>query len=92
METTNKAALTLYVRHGCHLCEDMLAVLDSFADELAFTVTTIDIDRNPALRARYDTLVPVLALEDRQICHYFLDLDALKRTLADFQHREHANR
>ena len=37
----------------------------------------IDIDRDIELIHLYDTKVPVLCLADREICHYFLDSEAL---------------
>jgi len=43
----------------------------------------IDIDRDPALVRLYDSKVPVLCLEDQEICHYFLDSDALLRAIND---------
>ena len=38
----------------------------------------IDIDRDLDLIHLYDTKVPVLCVGDRDICHYFLDSDALQ--------------
>ena len=75
--------LTLYGRTYCHLCEDMLRALESLQDELQFSVETVDVDADSALESRYGELVPVLVGPDgREICHYFLDLTALKDRLA----------
>ena len=73
--------LVLYGRVGCHLCEDMALALEEFRQALQFDVTVVDVGEDPALRERYGTLVPVLALGEREICHYFLDLEALKAVL-----------
>lgn len=70
--------LTLYVRRGCSLCEDMRDDLELFRRELSFALDVVDIDRDPGLRERYDTLVPVLADAEREICRYFLDPVALR--------------
>jgi len=51
--------LTLYHRKGCHLCEQMLAELRSLYGEHV-SVTLIDVDSDPGLRARYGQRVPVL--------------------------------
>jgi len=75
--------LTLYSRDGCHLCADMAAVLNDFAQEYAYRVRVINIDTDPILRARYDVLVPVLCLEEKQICHHFLDMNALSAALRE---------
>jgi len=74
--------LTLYHRRGCHLCDDMRDALREFRHELAFELRMVDIDGTPELASRYGTLVPVLSLGNRDICHYFLDLPALKSALA----------
>ncbi len=42
-----------------------------------FDVETRDIDADPVLRDRYNTLVPVLTINGEEVCHYFLDPDKL---------------
>lgn len=42
-----------------------------------FDIETHDIDSDPLWRERYNTLVPVLAIDGDEICHYFLDPDKL---------------
>ena len=43
----------------------------------------IDIDRDTELIQQYDALVPVLCLEEQEICHHFFDEDALMAVLSD---------
>lgn len=74
----NPALLTVYLRRHCHLCDDLLAALAPHRARLGFSVQEVDIDLDPALEARYGTLIPVLAGPDgAEICHYFLDEAAL---------------
>ena len=73
--------LRLYVRRGCSLCEDMRDDLALFSEELRFTVDVVDIDRDPVLRERHDTRVPVLEYAEHEICNYFLDPVALRSAL-----------
>ena len=73
--------LTVYERAGCHLCDDMVATLSEWKDELGFEIERVDVDRSPELAARYGTKVPVLAHGSLEVCHFFLDLDALRRCL-----------
>ena len=81
-----KSNLTLYSRTYCHLCDDMLAALESLRGEFVFEVAVVDVDTNPALEARYDELVPVLAAKDgAELCHYFLDVPKVREYLARFQ-------
>ena len=65
--------LTVYSRYGCHLCTDMAVALKRLQDELGFSVSEVDIDRDAALAARYGAQVPVLTGGDVELCHYFLD-------------------
>ena len=76
---------TLYSRSYCHLCDDMLDALNALQGEgPRFTVDVIDVDADPALVARFDELVPVLFgdLAQPELCHYFLDQEAVRRCLA----------
>jgi len=74
--------LTLYSRLYCHLCEDMLQALRGLQPVLGFDLEVVDIDADAALVRRYGEQVPVLTLGVREICHYFLDENALRTCLA----------
>ena len=66
--------LRVYVRSGCHLCDAMLAELDSSRQLGEFELEVVDILGRPELESRYGRLIPVLCTEgDEEICHYFLD-------------------
>jgi thiol-disulfide isomerase/thioredoxin len=78
---TSKPLLTLYGRGYCHLCDDMLAALEALRGEHDFDVVVLDVDSDPALEAKYDELVPVLEADGRELCHYFLDADAVRSFL-----------
>lgn len=54
--------VTLYTRHGCHLCEEAHALLvkHGLAPEM------IDIDADPELRQRYTACVPVVTIDGRE--------------------------
>ena len=70
-------AFTLYGRKWCHLCDDMLAALEAWRPARDFSVTVVDVDSDPALEAKYDEIVPVLALGDRELCRYRFDAAAV---------------
>jgi glutaredoxin len=73
--------LTVYVRQGCHLCVDMLQVLDELRPELGFSYRVRDVDDDAALTARYGTRVPVLVGGTSELCCYFLDTRRLREYL-----------
>jgi len=93
----NKPHLTLYSRRYCHLCDDMLAALDALRSEGGkggefsggFDVSVVDVDTDPELIARYDELVPVLVGDTeniiRELCHYRLDVTAVRAYLGEFR-------
>ena len=70
--------LTVYIRRGCHLCEDMTQALERLRHELGFSYSTVDIDPDPQLVRCYGTRVPVLAERETEICYYFLEEDRLR--------------
>jgi len=76
--------LTLYVRRGCHLCEDMHQQITELLTPGSYTLRSIDIDADEQLKTRYNEWVPVLSTDDREICHHFLDLKALRAVQAGY--------
>ena len=73
--------LTLYWRNGCHLCEEMGRELTLRREALGVELEAVEISADPELEARYGHKVPVLCEGDEEICHYFLDEEALARHL-----------
>ena len=65
-------ALTIYSRPGCHLCDDMKAIVDRVArrSPQPIRVEEIDISRDPALEERYGLEIPVLMLDGTKIAKY----------------------
>ncbi len=62
--------LTLYSRAECHLCDEMKAVVRDVSRDLGLALEEVDVDTDPELRARYDTEVPVLAINGRKAFKY----------------------
>ena len=73
--------LTLYGRSYCHLCDEMFAALAPLRREFEFAIEVIDIDSDPVLQQRFDTLVPVLMHADTELCHYHLDAGKVRAFL-----------
>ena len=80
--TTGTRVLTVYAREWCSLCDDMYAALVALRPELAVEIDMVFIDGDETLEALYGAKVPVLKEADTEICHYFLDRDALRAHLA----------
>jgi hypothetical protein len=62
----------LYSRRDCRLCEEMLAALQAQMGT-DFSVEIVDVDGDPALKARYGEHVPVLMDRDTELCRYRYD-------------------
>lgn len=75
--------LRVFIRDGCHLCEDMLQELSLRQDALNFTLQTVDITGKPELESLYGTKLPVLTYSGQEVCHYFLDQVALQQCFED---------
>ncbi|MEN8177809.1 MAG: glutaredoxin family protein [Pseudomonadota bacterium] len=67
-------ALRLYVREGCHLCEEMLKDLQRVLQNREIQLELIDVDRSPGKLDDYGSRVPVLeSAQGACLSEYFLD-------------------
>ena len=69
----------LVTRQGCHLCDEMAALLDSVLPGYGLTWTPRDVDADPELRARYTDVVPVLLRDGSAVAKIRLDRRGLIR-------------
>jgi glutaredoxin len=70
-------SLTLYVRAGCHLCEDAQALLH----KMNVNVSLVDVDGDPDLVARYGDRVPALVSDGREVVSGIFREPALRKSL-----------
>ena len=57
-----KANVTIYSRHGCHLCDVMKDEVAQIQKDLEFTIEIIYIDKNTELEEKYGEQVPVILI------------------------------
>ncbi len=74
----NAQVFTVLSREWCHLCHDLIAALTPLAAELGWTIQILDVDRDPALEAKWDEWVPVVLHGEMALCHYHLDEAAIR--------------
>jgi hypothetical protein len=74
-------ALTLYSRPGCHLCDEMKAVVDLVARWVPFTIDIIDVSSDPRLEAQYGLEIPVLLINGRKAAKHRVTEHELRRML-----------
>jgi glutaredoxin len=75
--------VTIYSRPGCHLCEEAKTQIVPLLKEFGARLTEINIDEDPALRARYDYDVPVIFLGARKAAKHRVDLAQFRRQLRE---------
>ena len=79
--------VTVYSRHGCHLCEDAVNTLETMREELAFEIEIIYIDGNPELEKLYGNEVPVIHINGEHHDFYKVDPERFRTSLE--KHRRH---
>lgn len=57
--------ITVYTRAQCGCCHKAIDLLKSYQRDLGFTIETIDVDADPELRERFNTEVPVVAVDGK---------------------------
>jgi thiol-disulfide isomerase/thioredoxin len=57
----------LYKRRHCGLCDEAAIALKALASDLDLEFAERDIDGDPALRERYDAVIPVVAIDGRVV-------------------------
>jgi len=75
-------AITIYSRPGCHLCDQMKAVVERVGQSVAITVEEIDVSTDPALEARYGGEIPVLLVGGTKAAKYRVTEAELRRILS----------
>jgi glutaredoxin len=73
--------VTIYSRPGCHLCDEMKAIVTRASRSFTFALEEIDISSDPALEARYGLEIPVLIIDGKKVAKYRLTEEELRRML-----------
>ena len=75
------AALTLYTRKDCCLCDEMKAAVAKAANKIEIALEEIDVDSSAELAERYGSEVPVLFINGRKAFKYRVEAKELERRL-----------
>ena len=79
--------VTIYSRHGCHLCEDAESTLESLREELNFEIEIIYIEDDAELIRLYSDQVPVIHIDGQHHDFYKVDPTRFRSSLE--KHRLH---
>lgn len=75
-------ALTIYSKPGCHLCDEMKAVINRVAQSIPLQLEEIDISTSRELEERYGLEIPVLLVEGKKAAKYRIGEEELRKVLA----------
>ena len=76
------AAVTLYGRPGCHLCDVAREALERVRADTPFELREIDIEGDDELFKRYLERIPVVCLDGEELFEYHVDEPTLRRRLS----------
>jgi glutaredoxin len=79
--------VTIYSRHGCHLCEDAEKTLQDLQKELNFEMEVIYIDANETLEKLYGHEVPVIHINGEHHDFFRVNPERFRASLE--KHRRH---
>ena len=80
--------ITVFGRHGCHLCDVAVEVLDGMREELNFEIKKIYIDGNPELEKLYGEQVPVIHIDGNHHDFFRVDPERFKSSLVKHRQRQ----
>ncbi len=66
LRSVRRMHVTLFLKPGCHLCEDAVAELSRLQRRYPHQLETIDITNDPVLVERYGERIPVLRVGQRE--------------------------
>jgi glutaredoxin len=82
-----KNLITVYSRHGCHLCEVAETTLETLKTELDFELEIKFIDSDVQLEKLYGHEVPVIHIDGEHHDFYKVDPERFRSCLE--KHRQH---
>jgi glutaredoxin len=80
--------VTVYSRHGCHLCESAEKTINSLAEGLEFSVEVLYIDGDAELEKLYGTEVPVIHINGEHHDFYRVDPERFKTSLEKYRQHQ----
>ncbi len=79
--------VTVYSRHGCHLCESAVNTLQGLQPELDFEIEIIYIDGNPELEKLYGEQIPVIHIDVEHHDFWRVDPERFRSSLEKHRQR-----
>ncbi|GBL28261.1 hypothetical protein LBMAG08_10590 [Actinomycetes bacterium] len=80
--------ITVFTRHGCHLCDVAVAVLEGMRVELNFKIEKNYIDGDSELEELYGEQVPVIHIDGIHHDFFRVDPERFKSSLEKHRQRQ----
>jgi len=80
--------VTVFSRHGCHLCDVAMNQLESMKNELNFEIEKIFIDGDSELEKLYGEQVPVIHIDGAHHDFFKVDPERFKASLEKHRQRQ----
>ncbi|CAB5045670.1 unannotated protein [freshwater metagenome] len=80
--------VTVFSRHGCHLCDVAMDQLESMRNELNFEIEKIFIDGDSELEKLYGEQVPVIHIDGVHHDFFKVDPERFKASLEKHRRRQ----
>jgi glutaredoxin len=80
--------VTVYSRHGCHLCESAVNTLEGLQPELDFEMEIIYIDGNLELEKLYGEQIPVIQIDGEHHDFWRVDPERFRSSLEKHRQRQ----
>jgi glutaredoxin len=87
-KASEMTVITVFTRHGCHLCDVAVEVLEGMSDELHFEIEKIYIDENLELEKLYGEQVPVIHIDGKHHDFFRVDPERFKSSLEKHRQRQ----
>ncbi len=81
-----RSIVTVFTRHGCHLCHGAIEILEGMSAELDFTIEKIYIDGDESLEKLYGEQIPVIQIDG--VHHDFFRVDPERFRSSLEKHRQ----
>ena len=80
--------VTIYSRHGCHLCEVAETTVRELQSELGFNIDIKYVDSDPELEKLYGHEVPVIHINGEHHDFFRVDPERFKSSLEKHRQRQ----
>ena len=74
--------ITIYSRPGCHLCDEMKAIVQRVGSSIPLAIEEVDISADAELDRLYGIEIPVLLVAGKKVAKYRVTEADLRRILA----------